>query len=106
MLDNLPLIAGLAAPIISGFGGYAVASRMARSAERVAKINHEPPEADDVTAGSLTRRFKLLMDGYEGHIQSLTEEVQGLRGEVRDLRHEMKERCAKCTYRLEALSRA
>lgn len=106
MLEYLPVIAALSAPIISGFGGYAVANRMARSAEKVAKINHEPAKDEDITTGSLTRRFQLLMDGYEGHIQSLTEEVQGLRGEVRDLRQELLDRCANCRYRLEVISRA
>jgi hypothetical protein len=102
MLDYLPLIAALSAPIVSGFGGYAVANRMARSAERVARINHEPERGDDASTGSLTRRFQVLLDGYEGHIQSLTAEVQGLRAEVRDLQQLMLERCAKCPYRLAA----
>ena len=107
VFDFTTLVPPAITALISGFGGYAVANRVARSNEKIAQINHEPkPEDVDRSAGSLTRRFQVLMDGYEGHIQSLTEEVQGLRTEVRDLRQELLDRCVNCRYRLEVTSRA
>ena len=86
--------------ILGGLSGYIVANRIARSNEKIAKINHEPVHEEPDTTGSLTKRFQVLLDGYEGHIQSLTAEVQGLRSEVRDLQQLMLERCVKCPYRL------
>jgi SMC interacting uncharacterized protein involved in chromosome segregation len=59
-------------------------------------------EADTAATDSMTRRFQALMDGYEGRIKDLTEEVQSLRDEVKTLRSQMDAQakiCAKCAVR-------
>ena len=56
----------------------------------------EQMDADRTTADSMTKRFQALMDGYEGRIRDLTEEVTGLRIEVKNLRKALDQRTRAC----------
>lgn len=75
-------------------------AKEAQAAAEVAQIDRyvkrELSQSDNLTA-----RFKLLMDGYENQIESLTSEVQALRGKIDALaksydNHRI--RCAGCPH--------
>ena len=89
-------------PLIGGIFGWLVALRMSRSNEAIAtaaRVENEKltlaarvegdklrqATADATFVDGLTRRFKLLMDGYEAHIKDLSEEVSQLRSEIKHL---------------------
>lgn len=78
-------------PILGGLFGWFAAIRMSRSNEKIAEANRQETHVSKMTAAEmtaadgLTRRFQVLMDGYEIRIRDLTNEVSRLRSEVERL---------------------
>ena len=78
-------------PILGGLFGWFAAIRMSRSNEKIAaesrlEVHKSQMSASEVAAADgLTRRFQVLMDGYEIRIRDLTNEVSRLRSEVERL---------------------
>lgn len=98
-------------PLIGTIAGavghhYAIRTQNAEKAQE-AKQAAEVKEVDSFVqrersqSDNLTQRFKLLMDGYENQITSLTTEVQGLRRQIEEIRgcyEEHRLRCAACPH--------
>ena len=112
----------LASALLSA-GGYHYAVRTTRKiAEgQAAEKAKEAQEASDAKvldsftrrevaqSDNLTQRFKLLMDGYESQITTLTAEVQTLRREVAQLRQDYNKHrmfCATCPRFKDAIADA
>ena len=81
--------------IVGVFGMHLTRSQLARGAQEKVEAARTAATAahmaaDVATADSLTRRFQLLMDGYERRIDDLTAQVENLSAEVVKLREELK----------------
>ena len=85
--------------IATACGSWIAAQRMARSNEAIAHHREEELArarilaaaklASDRLDGDLTKRFQLLMDGYETRIKDLTDEIKTLRLHVDAMRIEL-----------------
>ena len=103
----LPMFVGLGTAVVTGLGVWfrvkhdqKIEDTQLR--EQVDNERKNRIEADTAATDSMTRRFQALMDGYEGRIKDLTQEVQSLRDEVKTLRSQMDAQakiCAKCAVR-------
>ena len=111
VLPYVPYITPVITAVASAVAGYAVANRTARSNEKIARIAHaeqveKTVKAEDaLSTNAMTKRFQVLLDGYESHIKDLTAEVQGLRTEVQQLRAVLacsRPDCALCLFREQA----
>ena len=108
VLGHYAPLTGVLGPLVGGGLGWIGARMNARSNERIAKATREEAARNTATtrqeaaeaseADQLTKRFSVLMDGYEGRIKDLTAEVQSLRQEVTKLRQELA-LCAGCPHR-------
>lgn len=76
-------------PLLSGLGGWLAALRMTRSNEKIAREEREREQDGDVT-----RRVRLLLDGYERRIAELKAEVEDLRNRVEVCERRWRERDA------------
>ena len=77
---------------LTGLVSWITSQRVYRREERARVAAAKISAADD-----LTHRFKVLMDGYEGRISDLTDEVHRLRLRIDQLSIQLK-KCATCPY--------
>ena len=87
-------------PIAGGMLGYLGARRTARTNVLI-EDKKQRAIAREAHADDLSRRFKVLMDGYESRIRDLTDEVTNLRERIDELSSQLNERalaCAGCPH--------
>jgi hypothetical protein len=108
VLDNLSA-KDIVSPLVGGVFGWFAAIRMSSSNEKIARAARleseklaaeakarKQTETDVDFAEVLTKRFQVLISGYEVRIADLVEEVQGLRCEVTQMRRLLGARDAEC----------